>query len=149
MTFRRLGSQADTPFAAVRLCAQALVYGTLKPGERNHRLIADAHHHGPAQTAPNFRLLNADIPAADHGGAARIEGELLTITSEQLARMDRLEGHPDWYRRECVPLADGTWAWLYLHPISPSAPAYRVIERGIARWTGGQRGARRPAGGRA
>ena len=147
MTRRRATAQADTPFAAVRRCACALVYGTLKPGERNHRLIADARHHGAARTAPGFRLLHGDIPAVDRGGDARIEGELLAVTGEQLARMDQLEGHPDWYRREVVTLADGGHAWIYLHPIPPGVPRYKVTDRGVARWTGGRRGARRPASG--
>lgn len=147
MTHRQATHRADTPFAAVRRCPRALVYGTLKPGERNHGLIADAVHHGSAETAPGFRLLHGDIPAVDRGGQARIAGELVQVTGEQLARMDRLEGHPDWYRREIVTLADGREAWLYLHPIPPGVPRYKVTDRGTARWTGGRRGARRPASG--
>jgi gamma-glutamylcyclotransferase (GGCT)/AIG2-like uncharacterized protein YtfP len=142
-----LNAQADTPFAAVRRCAHVLVYGTLKPGERNHRLIADAVHHGAARTAPGFRLLHGDIPAVDRGGDARIEGERVAVTGAQLARMDQLESHPDWYRREIVQLADGGQAWIYLHPIPPGVPRYRITDRGVARWTGGRRGARRPAPG--
>jgi len=145
MTGSPRSARNDTPFAAVRRCPLALVYGTLKPGERNHRLIADAVHHGPACSAPAFRLLHAEIPAVDRGGRARIEGELIGVTGEQLARMDRLEGHPDWYRREIVTLADGSRAWMYLHPIPPGVPRYRITDQGTAHWTGG----RRPARGRA
>jgi gamma-glutamylcyclotransferase (GGCT)/AIG2-like uncharacterized protein YtfP len=147
MTRRSATAHTDTPFAAVRRCVYTLVYGTLKPGERNHRLIADAVHHGQARTAPGFRLLHGDIPAVDRGGDARIEGELVAVTGEQLARMDRLEGHPEWYRREIVALSDGRHAWIYLHQIPPGVPRYRITERGVARWTGGRRGARRPAPG--
>jgi gamma-glutamylcyclotransferase (GGCT)/AIG2-like uncharacterized protein YtfP len=141
MTRSPRNSHADTPFAAVRRCPRALVYGTLKPGERNHRLIADARRHGAAETVPGFRLLHGDVPAVDRGGTARIRGELFAVTAEQLARMDELEGHPDWYRREIVDLADGRQAWIYLHPIPPGTPAMRVTDRGIASWRG-----RAPAG---
>ncbi|WP_200341193.1 gamma-glutamylcyclotransferase family protein [Rhodovibrio sodomensis] len=148
MTRTSWNAEADTPFAAVRRCPLALVYGTLKPGERNHRLIADAARHGPCETAPGFRLLHGDIPAVDRGGDARIKGELVAVSGEQLARMDQLEGHPDWYRREVVSLADGRQAWIYLHPILPGVPRYRITDRGTACWTGGRRGASRPARGR-
>ena len=140
---------ADNPFAAVRSCDRALVYGTLKLGERNHRLIAHAAHHGTAETASGFRLLHGDIPAADRGGEARIQGELVRVTGTQLARMDQLEGHPDWYRREIVTLADGGRAWIYLHPIPARVSRDRITERGIARWSDGRGGNRRPAPGRA
>lgn len=147
MTRRHAPAGPDTPFAAVRRCPLALVYGTLKPGERNHRLIADAVHHGPAETVPGFRLLHGEIPAVDRGGRARVAGELVAVTGWQLARMDQLENHPDWYRREIVTLADGGQAWLYLHPIPPGTPGYRITDRGTASWTAGRRGARRPAPG--
>ena len=136
MTRSRRTAPADTPFAAVRRCPRALVYGTLKPGKRNHRLIADARRHGPAETVPGFRLLHGEVPAVDRGGWARIQGELVAVTAEQLARMDELEGHPDWYRREIVELADGGRAWLYLNPIPPGTPAARITDRGTASWTG-------------
>lgn len=148
MPRRPANPTTDTPVAAVRRCPLALVYGTLKPGERNHRVIADAAHRGTAWTVAGFRLLHGDIPAVDRGGQARIEGELVAVTGAQLARMDRLERHPDWYRREIVELADGGRAWLYLHPIPPGVPRHRVTDRGTARWTGGRRGRRRPASGR-
>ena len=147
MARRHAPAITETPFAAVRRCPLALVYGTLKPGERNHRLIADAVHHGPAETVPGFRLLHGEIPAVDRGGRARIAGELVAVTGWQLARMDQLENHPDWYRREIVTLADGGQAWLYLHPIPPGTPGYRITDRGTASWTANRRGARRPANG--
>mgnify|MGYP006282491227 FL=1 len=147
MARRHAPAITETPFAAVRRCPLALVYGTLKPGERNHRLIADAVHHGPAETAPGFRLLHGEIPAVDRGGRARIAGELVAVTGWQLARMDQLENHPACYRREIVTLADGGRAWLYLHPIPPGTPGYRITDRGTARWTANRRGARRPANG--
>jgi gamma-glutamylcyclotransferase (GGCT)/AIG2-like uncharacterized protein YtfP len=33
-----------------------------------------------------------------------IKGELYRVSSETLRLIDRLEGHPNWYRRELVPV---------------------------------------------
>jgi gamma-glutamylcyclotransferase (GGCT)/AIG2-like uncharacterized protein YtfP len=123
------------PAAAVRRCALALVYGTLRRGERNHPLIADALCHGTMLSAAGFRLYLGDPPAVDRGGDARIEGDLVAVTARQLARMDQLERHPDWYAREIVTLADGREAWMYLHRIPRTTPASRIQAEGVARWS--------------
>jgi gamma-glutamylcyclotransferase (GGCT)/AIG2-like uncharacterized protein YtfP len=122
------------PAAAVRRCPLALVYGTLKRGERNHPLIADAVCHGTVLSAAGFRLDLGDPPAVDRGGRAQIEGDLFAVTARQLARMDELERHPDWYARELVALADGREAWMYLHGIPRRTPARRLQAEGVARW---------------
>jgi gamma-glutamylcyclotransferase (GGCT)/AIG2-like uncharacterized protein YtfP len=123
------------PAAAVRRCTLALVYGTLRRGERNHPLIADAVCHGTVLSAAGFRLDLGDPPAVDRRGQAQIEGDLVDLTARVLARMDQLERHPDWYAREIVTLEDGREAWMYLHTIPRTTPARRVQAEGVARWS--------------
>lgn len=76
------------------------------------------------------------LPAVDRGGRAQIEGELVEVDGEQLARIDRLERHPDWYRRERITLIDGREAWMYLHPVPANASPLRVTRAGVAIWDG-------------
>jgi gamma-glutamylaminecyclotransferase len=103
------------------------VYGTLKRGERNHRLLADQRFVGPAVTSPGLRLFDLGpypgmVRDAD-GGPVR--GELFAVRECGLDELDDFEGVPDLFTRERVELADGTtaWAYLYARPVPADAPS--------------------------
>lgn len=84
-------------------------------GEPNHRLLADAGYLGEARSAPRFTLHDLGAyPAMAPGGDQAVAGELYSVSAETLARLDRLEGHPTFYRREGIPLEDGSFAEAYL-----------------------------------
>lgn len=83
------------------------VYGTLKQGYGNHRLITDAKMelYGKAKTASKeFLMLASGVPFV-HNPIPTEFGETINVeiysfdTYEQIKRIDGLEGHPDWYRR--------------------------------------------------
>lgn len=83
------------------------VYGTLLHGEPNHGLLARARLVGPTWTAPLYRFVSlGGFPALLHGGKTSIAGEVYEVDEETLARLDRLEGHPRFYRRETIDLHD-------------------------------------------
>ena len=63
----------------------------------------------PAQLK-GFRQDGLDISVAED---AHIEGLQLTVTPEQLKRLDRYERLGIRYTRQNVTLADGTTAWVY------------------------------------
>ena len=93
------------------------VYGTLKRGERNHRLLADQRFVRSAATAPGFRLYDlgpypAMVPDADAGP---VQGELFSVSECTTAELDDVEGVPDLFDRRRVELDDGTSAWAYLY----------------------------------
>jgi gamma-glutamylaminecyclotransferase len=44
----------------------------------------------------------------------KIAGELYAVNDDCLSSLDRLEGHPHFYKREPVVLATGEKAWMYL-----------------------------------
>lgn len=103
------------------------VYGTLMRGEENHHLLAGAEPLGAARTAPRYRL--ADLgryPALVEGGDISVTGELWRVEPELLATLDELEGHPTYFRRTEVALADGTTAQAYVF----DPPGDRVIPSG-------------------
>lgn len=114
---------------AARTHATVFVYGTLLRGEPNHRLLVGARFAGDARTTPRHRLVDLGaFPAMVDGGDTSVAGELYEVDAATLAALDRLEGHPRFYERRPVALADGRVALAYLlagdtvadHPIITS-----------------------------
>ena len=71
------------------------VYGTLKRGYGNHRLLEDAVFAGEAVTAPKYRMFDAGAfpyMVVDEDSGIPIHGEVYVITPEILERLDSLEG---------------------------------------------------------
>lgn len=98
------------------------VYGTLKRGFGNHRVLQDAGGEfvAIARSVTPFPLVVSGLPyLLDRPGEGyQVEVELYRVsTLEGLRRLDRLEGHPDFYRRrvEAFKQEDGTAvdAWVY------------------------------------
>jgi gamma-glutamylaminecyclotransferase len=105
------------------------VYGTLRKGEPNcERFLQGAARLGDAVSVEaNYQLYGSGIPylRQDRKEAGHaIKGEVWAVTEEQLLRLDRLEGHPRYYKREprLFQLADGSQveAWVYLVVSIPS-----------------------------
>jgi len=93
------------------------VYGSLLSGERNHRVLEGARFIGEDRTAPHFSLHDlGSYPAMVADGAHAIVGELHEVDELTLARLDSLEGHPNYYERHTITLADGSAAETYLLP---------------------------------
>lgn len=124
------------------------VYGTLRPGYgNNHRLLRNAVHIGPACTSPadDFTMylshLGGGIPFVvrenyDSLNLPVISGDLYQVNNEELARLDSLEGHPNWYCREEINIRVKTGgksitatAWIYLMPKS-------ILDSNIVNTTG-------------
>lgn len=81
------------------------VYGTLKAGYGNHRLINTWKLFGKAVSVDdNFYMTPTQgafpiVYTLPHNGS-RVSVELYEVPSEEaLGPVDRLEGHPDWYLR--------------------------------------------------
>ena len=98
------------------------VYGTLKRGLGNHRVIRDANGEFVAMVRTEDRLplvidglpYLLDLPGRGH----RVEGELYRVeSSEGWALLDRLEGHPNFYRRRVIAVVEESGqshdAWAY------------------------------------
>lgn len=101
---------------------RVFVYGSLLRGLGNHRLLDNdgAEFLGANVTAEHafkmYEYARGAFPAVcrtDRDGDA-IVGECYRVNAATLARLDQLEGHPDFYRREPVTMADGSVAWTYL-----------------------------------
>jgi gamma-glutamylcyclotransferase (GGCT)/AIG2-like uncharacterized protein YtfP len=91
------------------------VYGTLLSGEGNHRLLAGGAFLGDARTAPGFELYDLGaFPGMVARGAGVVAGEVYGVDDATRARLDALEGHPQFYRRRAIRLADGKRVDTYL-----------------------------------
>lgn len=96
------------------------VYGTLRKGFRNHRYLQNTIFIGLAKTVGQYQLRQTIIPYVSkfqQEGKTQITGEIYQLTKAQLQPVDRLEGHPHFYRRELIPVqldsGKKIMAWVY------------------------------------
>jgi gamma-glutamylcyclotransferase (GGCT)/AIG2-like uncharacterized protein YtfP len=106
------------------------VYGTLLAGESNHELLVGAKLVAAGRTPAAFRLYDLGaFPALVRGGEHAVVGEVYEVDEPTLAALDRLEEHPEYYRRTRIVLDDGTPVETYL--LDPAQVAgYPVIPSG-------------------
>lgn len=91
---------------------KVFVYGSLKQGFHNFRLLHDAPFIGVDKTKGTLLDLGS-FPGLLAEGQTTIHGEVYEVDGRSLARLDRLEGHPDFYKREFHTLESGQQAWVY------------------------------------
>ena len=95
------------------------VYGTLKMGHGNNRLLEHAEYLGDS-TIPGYRLCYAhgpgSFPFAIPSENEKIKGEIWDIKDDEdtLRRIDNLEGHPNWYERTEEKTTNGHDVNLYV-----------------------------------
>lgn len=95
------------------------VYGTLKKGYGNNRILQNSVFKGCFYTEPRFSLYpvspDGGFPVACRG-KSHIVGEVYEIDLITLQRLDYLEGHPHHYRREEVEVLGYGKAFMYVYP---------------------------------
>lgn len=77
------------------------VYGTLKRGYGNNRLLTNSEFVGEAVTTEKHALYRNGIPyLKTQERVSKVYGEVYRVKEgPELNRIDSLEGHPNWYRR--------------------------------------------------
>lgn len=91
------------------------VYGSLRRGQTNHRILEGSAMVATARTLGRFRLVDLGAyPALLPGGTTAVVGEVYEVDGPTLERLDRLEGHPHYYRRELIELDDRQIAYVYV-----------------------------------
>lgn len=110
---------------------KVFVYGSLKKGLGNHDWhLGNADYLGKAETLPQYSLFSLGAyPGVITNGKTSIQGELYAVTADELEGLDRLEGHPAYYKREVIDTSDGA-AWMYLLPYQEYKDV-PIIEEGI------------------
>jgi gamma-glutamylaminecyclotransferase len=105
------------------------VYGTLKRGQRNHRLIADQEYLGEAVTGPRYRVFDLGpypglVP--DRANGVAVKGELWAVSACCLAELDDFEGVPDLFDRKPLAVAgreDEVFAYFWNRLVRPGTPS--------------------------
>ena len=101
---------------------KVFVYGTLKSGESNNPIMqgCGADFITKVRTLEPRKLVVQGLPylnPPEIEGGVHVEGEIWEVPESMIWRLDQLEGHPRWYRREEDWFCDdnGTkWiAWVY------------------------------------
>ena len=92
------------------------VYGSLRNGYPNHRLLEGAAFIGNGTTEASLHVRDEVLMA--HHGPGTLRGEIYRLRDlDHLRRLDTFERHPAWYVRRSVPvtLEDGRSvdAWCY------------------------------------
>ena len=83
------------------------VYGTLRRGEYNNRLLEGAKFKGVFNTVPEYELRNFGVfPGLMQDGSTSIRGEVYEVDNETLSDLDFHEGHPTFYCRSLIELED-------------------------------------------
>jgi len=107
------------------------IYGTLKRGGTNHRVIADQNYLGEARTRPGYRLfIVADYPGLvrDQSDQRGVLGEIWSVNPPKLDELDAFEGVAEkLYRRDPIPLLPpydtrNVQTYLYLRPVRGRHP---------------------------
>lgn len=101
------------------------VYGSLKRGHGNHRLLGDptsASLVAIADIVGNYKMMDfGPYPGLIRSKAydrAAIIGEMYFISEKVLKALDILEGNGHYYTRVKVPTSLSTHAWCYFLPTS-------------------------------
>ena len=96
---------------------RVFVYGTLLKGEGNHDVLGGSVLVGGGRTLPCFALHDLGaFPGLVADGKHAVDGEVYAVGPDVLARLDKLEGHPKFYRRTPIVLEGGSVVETYLLP---------------------------------
>lgn len=89
------------------------VYGSLRAGMGNHRLLREAEfvreHVIYGYTMISFGAFPALVPT----GKSHAVVEQYRVNEEEFQRLDMLEGYPHFYDRCLLDTPDGEVAWVY------------------------------------
>lgn len=122
------------------------VYGTLKDGFSNNRLLKDAEFISRGCTILPYRMYETGgfpVVFQEHQDG-NVSGECYAVTDEQLKRLDSLEGHPNFFERReiAVDLGDTgiqQTCWMYFGntdwwSYTPDLPVVKKQADGAFNW---------------
>jgi len=126
------------------------VYGTLKKGYSNYYsyLHRDSRMVGAGETKDKYPLVIDGLPYVvnQKGLGHNVEVDVFKVSPSTLKAIDSLERHPDWYKRERIPIrmkksGKTIMAWIYFNPktITPNTKLHKSYKQNYS-WYGGYGG---------
>lgn len=107
---------------------RVFVYGTLKQGHGNHRLLAQSKFLGRCVVKDKHRLVSLGgfpglVATPGDDEERPVSGEVYQVNEETLLSLDFLEGHPRFYERQklSTPFKN---AWAYYLPVQYLSKGY-------------------------
>lgn len=113
--------------------ARVFVYGTLLQGLHNHHLLEGSRKVGAGWSKERMVMRHKGVPfVSRQEEVCRIRGEVYEVNGPTLQRLDKLEGHPTWYRREEieVELEGGAGVRAYVYMLGDMGEGASVIGDG-------------------
>tara|TARA_Y100001938_G_C8056410_1_gene414624 strand:+ start:1095 stop:1451 length:357 start_codon:yes stop_codon:yes gene_type:complete len=110
------------------------VYGTLKQGRGNHRLLKSSTYVGEGITKKKYIMFKLGIPyVSEKQEHSNIQGEIYKVTPSVMRKLDLLEGHPNWYYRKVVDIVlnDGKEKSAYIYFNNSMNGSSLVVNNGV------------------
>jgi len=97
---------------------RVFVYGTLRKGLQFSDALVNGKFEGNAETKEKYGFVFHHYPAVlPLPDDVHVKGEIYTVSSAVLESLDRIEGHPRFYRRRPVTVVKENGsedvAWMY------------------------------------
>jgi gamma-glutamylaminecyclotransferase len=111
-------------------------YGTLKKGESNHHYVKTAKYVGRGKTSDKYPLVIDGLPYLykEKGVGYNVEVDIFKVSDARLERMDALEGHPRWYKREQVDIElNGKTLKCWVYFMTNPRNKHRVLHKSFSR----------------
>ena len=93
---------------------RVFVYGSLRQGSTNHRMLKHGTFVRKDVTAPTFKLLHLGAYPGMVPGKTSVHGEVWDVDPMHRQELDQFEGHPTLFRRQRIPLISGEEVSAYL-----------------------------------
>jgi gamma-glutamylaminecyclotransferase len=104
------------------------VYGTLKMGYSNYwHYLSSSRYVDSGRTLNKYPLIIKGLPYLldDVSKGHNVEVDIFAVSESTLEKLDRLEGHPNWYRRKKIPIRVGhriLSCWIYFNMSEKATP---------------------------
>lgn len=134
----------DLPVLMQRTSHYVFIYGTLKRGFRNHRVIEQEEYVGPASTGNNYSMVvtsgtQAPFPIVFPDGRGdkmgAIYGEVYKVRPRTIRELDYLESNGTMYKRAITPVyvafKDGTVKKVYAFMYKGKRDFWKTRERSL------------------
>jgi gamma-glutamylcyclotransferase (GGCT)/AIG2-like uncharacterized protein YtfP len=121
------------------------VYGTLKRGRGNNRLLSGSEFVGAGKTKDKYLMTDCGFPQVYEkeytptdceGYLTNVTVEIFDVPDSQIARVDQLEGHPNWYCRKPIQVIlnngeEVTAEIYFMQETYNKSRRYQIVENGV------------------